>query len=221
MKRLATAVIVTTALVSAGTVLIHPGNTSPVSRFEGLEASSFDAKGTYAIDPVHAGISFEVRHLGLTNVHGRIAKFSGTLETDFDDLTKASVDFKAETAAIDTAIPARDQHLRQPDYFDAEKYPEIRFKSTKVEKVGNSYAVTGDLTIRDKTNPVTIRFKKFGPFKSEVRERKNRIGFDAEPVVIKRSDFGVGPQAKLPTGELALGDEVTVRISFEATQDLP
>ena len=144
---------------------------------------------------------------------------SGKLIEDPKDLTKSSVEFTAQVDSIDTAIEARDTHLKASDFFDAAKYPTLKFRSTKVEKKGSGYVVTGDLTIKDKTKSISIPFKHYGPLKMTVGDMSTRVGVVADPIVLKRSDFGVGGDFKLPDGTEGASDKVTVQISFEAILD--
>src|SRR5690349_7159467 len=100
------------------------------------------------IDAAHTGIHFSVRHMVVSKVRGRFAKFAGTVYLDEADLTRSTVEATIEAASIDTGTPQRDDHLRSPDFFDVEKFPELRFKSTRIEKTGGDrYRVIGELTI--------------------------------------------------------------------------
>lgn len=204
---------------AAAYVTFHPGVALAEPRFTGMTVAPFAQQASYTIDTMHADISFEIKHLGLSMTRGRFNKFSGKLMEDPKDLTKSSVEFSAEIASVDTAVEARDNHLRTADFFDAAKYPKLTFKSTKVEKKGSGYVVTGDLTIKDKTKSVSIPFKHYGPLKMTVGDMSTRVGVIAEPITIKRSDFGVGNQFKLPDGTEGASDAVTVHISFEAILD--
>ncbi|MCW5937487.1 MAG: YceI family protein [Fimbriimonadaceae bacterium] len=212
MKRLSLTAV-SLAVLSFGVGAFHPGvaNADPV-RSKGA-ASVFTEEATFKIDSMHAHIGFEINHLGLSEVHGRFDKFEGTIHEDPADLTKSRVEFSAEVASINTAVPMRDQDLRSERYFSAEQYPTMTFKSSKVSRNGEGYTVTGELTLRGKSKEVTIPFKHYGPIKAGPQER---IGVVAEPIKIKRSDFGVGSMEKMPNGTLPLSDEVIVRISFEA-----
>lgn len=206
------------AAVGVSVVAFHPGRAYAEPRLASTGSTPLADDATFAIDPAHSSLSFEVVHLGLSHVHGRISKFSGTVKENAD-LTKASVEVTGQMATIDTAVGARDNHLRTADYFEVEKYPTFTFKSTKVEKTKDGYAVTGDLTIKDKTKKLTIPFKHYGPV--SVQGQPTKIGIVGDPVVIKRSDFGVGTVQKMPNGSLALSDEVTIRLSFEGNATKP
>ncbi len=155
-----------------------------VPRFAGLQPAAIAKKATYELDKNHSSVYFEVLHLGLAKVMGRLNTMDGTFVVDPADLTKSTVEFSADIAAIDTAIPARDKHLRSADFFDAEKFPKLTFKGTKIEKRGADYVINGDLTIKGKTKNIAIPFKFFGPYKVP--------GFDFPPsigVLISFSHF--------------------------------
>lgn len=207
-------------IAGASAVLVfHPGVAYAEPRMAGGKETSFAQNASYTIDPLHSSISFEIKHLGLTNVHGRINKFSGKILQNDQDLTKSSVEFTAQVDSIDTNVAPRDTHLKAPDYFDAAKFPEIKFKSTKIERTRDGYVAIGDLTIRDKTKSISIPFKHYGPLTMTQPQASTRIGVVTSPITLKRSDFGVGNQMKLPNGTMALSDEVTIRIGLEATLD--
>ncbi|MBC8136625.1 MAG: YceI family protein [Fibrella sp.] len=200
---------------------LHPGLAYSEPRMISGKPTVFAQQQTrYTIDPAHASIYFEITHLGLSQTHGRINKFSGTILEDEKEPEKSSVEFTARIDSIDTGVPARDEHLRKADFFDTEKYPELSFKSKKVVKAKNGYVVIGDLTIKGKTKEISLPFKHYGPYTMKgMGEQPARVGVVAEPITIKRSDFGVGSTDKLPDGTVGVSDEVVVRISLEGTRD--
>lgn len=110
----------------------------------------------WALDPTHSELQFKVKHLMITTVTGNIKSFDATLETEGDDFTNAAITFSGDINTIDTGNGDRDGHLKSGDFFDAEKYPAITFKSTSVEKDGSDYVVKGDLTIKDVTKAVKL-----------------------------------------------------------------
>lgn len=204
----------------AGYIGLHPGVAYSEPRMVAGKPTAFAEQTSYTIDPAHTSIYFEINHLQLSQVHGRINKFSGTVIENEKEPEKSSVEFTAQVDSIDTGVPPRDEHLRKPDFFDVEKYPELSFKSKKVAKAKKGYVVTGDLTIKDKTKEISIPFKHYGPYTMKgMGEQPTRIGIVAEPITIKRSDFGVSNTDKLPDGTVGISDEVIVRISLEATRD--
>src|SRR5215831_19857896 len=113
--------------------------------------------GTWTTDPTHTTVGFSVKHLGIANVHGTFDEFEGTLAVDSDDLSTAKIAGTIKTASVNTNEAARDEHLRSPDFFDAEQYPELRFESTAIEADGDELTITGNLTIHGVTNPITLR----------------------------------------------------------------
>jgi polyisoprenoid-binding protein YceI len=219
MKRKATLIPLGLAAGLAAYVLLHPGVAHTEPRLASGSSTPLAALASYTIDPAHTSVAFEITHLGLSKTLGRFNQVSGKIQANAKEPGKSSVEFTAQTDSIDTALPARDKHLRAADYFDVARYPELTFKSTKVARRRNGYVVTGDLTIKGQTRPVSIPFRHYGPLTLQVGDRSTRIGIVAEPITIKRSDFGVGGNQKLPDGTPGASDEVTVRISLEATLD--
>jgi polyisoprenoid-binding protein YceI len=201
-------------------VALHPGPSYAKPRMAAGAPTSMTREANYTLDPMHASIYFVITHLGLSQVHGRLDKFSGKIRENEKDLADSSVQFTAQVDSIDTNVAPRDTHLKSADFFDVAKYPELTFKSTRVAKRRGGYVVTGDLTIKDKTKSIAIPFKHYGPYSMKnVPDQPARIGIVADPIVIKRSDFGVGSTDKLPDGTMGASDEVVVRISLEATLD--
>src|SRR5512147_645758 len=103
---------------------------------------------TWEIDTAHSAIHFWVRHMVISKVHGRFAKWSGAIELDEQDLTRSRVDVKIDAASIDTQVADRDAHLKSADFLDVASHPALAFASRRIEKQGEGYRVTGDLTIR-------------------------------------------------------------------------
>lgn len=172
----------------------------------------------YTIDPMHGGVAFEVTHLGLSKVYGRFDDFGGTIIADSENPAASSVEFTAKVASVNTGVPARDEHLRAADFFDAANHPDLTFRSTKVEKTRDGYRVTGDLSLHGHTKSVTIPFRASGPYTIQgYGDQPPRIGFEADPITILRSDFQLGDTKPFPDGVMGVTNEVTVRISLEAT----
>ena len=166
---------------------------------------------SWQIDTAHSEIQFKVRHMMVSWAKGSFEKFGGTIELDEENPENTKVDIQIETASINTRQPDRDAHLRSPDFFDAPTYPYITFKSTKVERTGpNTAKMTGDLTVRGITKPVTLDVSyegqhksPFGPFIA--------AGFNAE-TTISRKEFGLTWNAALETGGVLVGDKVTINV---------
>ncbi|MCS6874578.1 MAG: YceI family protein [Pyrinomonadaceae bacterium] len=172
--------------------------------------------GTYTFDQAHTAIGFRVKHLGLVEVPGYFRNFTGTIKYDAKDISKSSVEFSAKTASIDTGVEARDGHLRSADFFDVEKYPEMTFKSTKVEKLANGYQITGDLTIKGVTKQISFPFQITGILPKNQRSTE-RMGVVAE-TKINRRDFGITYGGNLPNGTPMISDEVKIYLQIEATK---
>jgi polyisoprenoid-binding protein YceI len=223
MRKAIVPMIVTSIALTAGLaafVALHPGVGFAEPRIAVGEATPFAPPASYTIDPMHGNIAFEITHLGLSEVHGRFNKFSGKIREDAQEIGKSSVEFTAQADSLDTALAMRDEHLRGPEYFDTARYPELTFKSTTVARAGDGYVVTGDLTIKGQTKSIVLPFKHYGPLSLKgVGDDSTRVGIIAEPITIKRSDFGVGKDIRLPDGTEGASDAVTVRISLEATLD--
>ena len=175
--------------------------------------------GTYNFDKAHSFIGFKVKHMGLIEVPGYFRDFTGTVNYDTADVTKSTVEFKAMVTSVDTGVAGRDAHLRRADFFEVEKYPELTFKSTKVEKKGKGWIVSGDLTMRGVTKPVSIPFEVTGFVPGSDRAGA-KIGITGE-TVLNRRDFGVNYGGNLPSGIPQIADEVKVVLAIEAAKPRP
>ncbi len=171
-----------------------------------------EMQGNYDIDAKHSYIGFKIRHMGITDVAGSFRDFSGTINYDPGDISKSSVNFTAKVTSIDTGVAPRDTHLRSADFFEVEKYPDMTFKTTKVEKKGTNLIVYGDLTLKDITKSVAIPFTVNGVIKDAKGNMK--MGISAE-TMINRQDYGVKWQNKLPDGLLTLADNVKIDLQLE------
>jgi polyisoprenoid-binding protein YceI len=169
---------------------------------------------TWNIDATHSHAEFKVRHLMISNVKGHFPKVSGVLTLDETDLTKSQVEALIDVASIQTRDEQRDGHLKSADFFDVEKYPTMKFKSTKVTVTGaDEGTVEGDLTIRDVTKLVVFQVE--GPTAQTKDPWGNlRIGA-AATTKISRKDFGLTWNAALEAGGVMIGDEVTITIEVE------
>jgi polyisoprenoid-binding protein YceI len=190
-------------------------NVGIVEKFSVLDKiSKEDATGTYNFDKAHSSIGFRVKHMGLVDVPGYFRDFTGTVKYDGKDATKSTVEFTAKMESVDTGVAGRDKHLRNADFFEVEKYPEMTFKSTKIEKKGKNYLLTGDLTIKGVTKQVTLPFTVAG-FATD--QRGTKMGAVAE-TTINRRDFGVNYGSNLPSGVAVLSDDIKVVLNIEAAK---
>ncbi|MBO8142379.1 MAG: polyisoprenoid-binding protein [Firmicutes bacterium] len=176
------------------------------------------ATGTarWNVDPSHSLVEFAVRHMMFATVKGRFGKVEGYIQGNPDDLTDAVFEASIDTASIDTREENRDAHLRSADFFDVAKFPQITFRSREVAKTGdNTYKVTGDLTIRDATRPVTLDVEMTGQGKDPWGNQ--RMGLSAR-TSINRKDFGLTWNAPLEAGGWLVGDKVDITIEVEAVR---
>ncbi len=180
-----------------------------------LAASAFAAE-TFVVDKNHSEANFQVRHL-MSRVSGKFDDFSGTITLDRTKPAASSVEFIIKTATVDTANPDRDKHLRTADFFDAEKNPEITFKSISIAPTNktNVYEVTGDLSMRGVTKRITIpvEFLGFGkdPWGNE------RAGFMLV-TRLNRKDYGINWNKALDNGGFLLSEDVDININIEAVK---
>lgn len=161
---------------------------------------SASAADVYAYDPVHSSVSFKARHLDISWIHGRFNEVAGKFSLDREDPAKSTFELTIKVDSIDTANQARDEHLRQPDYFDTKQFPTIEFKSTKTKAIEGGYEVTGDFTMHGTTKQIT--FIMMGGKELDFKGTK-RVGFSTE-LALKRSDFNFDKSAIGPIGDTAL-----------------
>jgi len=164
---------------------------------------------TYKVDPVHSSVIFSVKHSGVTDFYGAFKEISGSVSFDAADPSKSAVELTIPVESIDTRSEKRDQHLKSPDFFNAKQFPAITFKSNKIEGSGESYKISGDLTLHGVTKPVTADFKRGADGKGG---QGKTVGGGEARFTIKRSDydmkFMIGP----------LGDEVNIILSLEGAK---
>lgn len=177
-----------------------------------------ETAGTYNFDKAHSAIGFRIKHLGLVDVPGYFRDFQGTAIYDSKDVTKSSVTFTAKATSVDTGVQGRDNHLRTADFFEVEKYPEITFKSTKVEKKGKNLLVHGDFTMKGVTKQISFPFQVTGFIKDQ--RGGTKMGIVGE-TMINRRDFGVNYGGNLPNGTPTLADNVNINLQIEANLQQP
>lgn len=165
------------------------------------------------LDPAHSSADFTVRHMMVTNVRGSFGNLSGTINFDPENPGASSVEATIDVATINTGVEDRDNHLRSADFFEVEKYPNITFKSTDVKVTGdNSAKITGDLTIRDVTNPVVLDVDFLGQGGSPFGD--TRAGFEAT-TKIDREAFGLTWNQALETGGVLVGKDIKVSLDIQ------
>jgi polyisoprenoid-binding protein YceI len=170
------------------------------------------ATTTWNLDTTHTDVIFAAKHMMVTTVRGKFATVSGSLQLDPENPTAATGSFTIDAASLNTGVEQRDGHLRSPDFFDVQDHPEITFVSTSVvAKGGDDYAVTGDLTIRGTTRPVTLDVEYLGLFASMGGAR--RAGFHAT-TTIKREDWGLTWNVGLEAGGWLVGKDVKLEIDL-------
>ncbi|MFC9647753.1 MULTISPECIES: YceI family protein [unclassified Streptomyces] len=170
--------------------------------------------GEYTIDPAHSTISFTVRHAMVTNVRGTFTEHEGSLSLDGSDPTASSASIEVAIASVDTGIADRDGHLRSADFFDAETFPKMSFRSTSVEQLdAETYRLTGDLSIKDVTGPLTIDLE-FNGSATDVYGNE-RVGFEGSATIL-RSDWGLTWNAALETGGVMVSDKVKLGFDISA-----
>ena len=174
------------------------------------------AASTWNLDKSHSGITFSVRHMMITNVRGSFNDFDATVSADPADLASLDASLTIDVNSIDTKDEGRDGHLKSPDFFNAEQFPQIAFKKTAlVSKGGEDYALTGDLTIAGVTKSVTLNTEISGPAKDPWGNTKFGVVADG---TVSRSDFGLSWNAALETGGFLVGDAIKVHIELEFAQ---
>lgn len=170
--------------------------------------------GTYDLDANHAGVYFQVRHLGISNVRGMFKTFDATL-TVGDTLDDVGVTATIDLASVETGQPDRDAHLLTTDFFDAEQHPQMHFASTAVRSTGDdTYALDGNLTINGVTEPVTLDVEFNGTSVMPQGEPAPHTGFYAT-TEIRRSEFGIDFNMPLGMGKVALGEKVKVELDLQ------
>lgn len=168
-------------------------------------------EGTWAIDPVWSSVEFEVKKVGLVAIKGRALGFRGTIVGG----EKPSIEGAVEVSSITTFDETRDAHIQSPDFFDAPRYPELRFESTSVDLEGDELVVRGNLTIKGTTKPVELRGSFLGATLD--MSSNDRIGVELSGT-IDRTEFGLTWNAPLPGGGFLLPNDATLRATFAAVR---
>ena len=173
-----------------------------------------DVTGDYSLDATHTRIGFSARHAMVTTVRGQFDAFEGSAHLDLNNPAASRANVRIMVASVSTGQQQRDEHLRNGDFFDAAAFPEIVFRSTKVEKADEAtLLVTGDLTIKDVTRPVTVTFTLNGSAKDIYGNM--RVGFEGV-ATISRKDWGLSYNAALETGGVLISDKVKLELDVSA-----
>lgn len=173
----------------------------------------------WQLDPAHSEVTFRVRHLVIATVSGRFSRFSADVTTEGDDFSTADIEFKVDTASIDTGMDVRDEHLRSDDFFNSEKFPELVFRSTGIKKTGDdTYQLEGNLTIRDITKPVSLTAEFGGTMLDPYGNLK--AGFEVSGK-LNRKEFGLRWDAVTEAGGAVVSDEVKLQANVQFIKTRP
>ena len=168
----------------------------------------------WQIDKTHSDLSFQIRHF-MSKVRGTFGEWQGSIVADPDAWQNATIDVSIKTASVNTGNDSRDKDLRSNNHFAADSFPQITFKSTRIERQGDAAKIYGDLTIRGITKPVVLDGRLLGLMKSA--QGRDRVGFEAS-VTVNRLDFNVKWNRAVEGGGLMLGDEVKIEMNIEAVR---
>ena len=167
----------------------------------------------YQLDPSHSSINFSVKHMMIAKVHGGFEKMSGVLTYDSKNPTATTAEVNIEVASINTRDTARDTHLKSVDFFDAEKYPRITYKSIRVQEKKGDLTIVGELTIHGVTQPVTVELERPS---EEMKDPWGNLKIGASgSAKVKRKDFGLTWNAALEAGGLLVGDDVSIVLDVQ------
>jgi polyisoprenoid-binding protein YceI len=192
----------------------HRAPEGATTDFERPTSALDDVTGDYTVDVAHTRIGIRARHAMVTTVRGAFADFSGEARLRPADPPSSSVSLRIRAASIHTGNADRDAHLRSPDFLDVERYPEIVFASSRVEQLDDDlFSVTGDLTIRDVSRPVTVDFSLTGSARDPFGNL--RVGFEGA-LAIQRSDWGLTWNTPLDTGGVLVSDRIQIEFDVSA-----
>ena len=191
------------------TAVVDPTFDAPTSAVE-------DITGDYTIDQTHTRLGFSARHAMVTTVRGQFKEFEGAAVVDAANPAESSVNVTIKAASIDTGVADRDGHLRSGDFFDAEANPEITFVSTRVERDGDDWTITGDLTIKGVAKPVTLQFEQTGSARDPFGNL--RVGFEGA-TTINRKDWGLTWNAALETGGVLVSEKIKLEFDVSAIRN--
>jgi polyisoprenoid-binding protein YceI len=169
------------------------------------------------IDEMHSEIGFKVKHMMISNVHGKFAAFHAIAKTHGEDFSSAKFDFSAAVNSIDTGVADRDAHLKSDDFFNAEKYPDMIFKSIGIEKKDkHNFIINGELTIRDVTKPVDLTAEFSGIVKDPYGQTKAGLTVTGK---IKRSEYGLLWSAVTEAGKIVVSDDIQLNCEMQFVKE--
>jgi len=180
-----------------------------------VQTAPVGAKTVWKLDPAHTLVEFSAKHLMISTVKGRIAGVDGSITIDQNELANSGVEVNLDAKTLDTRIEQRDQHLRSADFLDVEKFPEITFRSTDIQGDEQNFKLTGDLTIRDVTRPITLDVTFEGQTKDPWGGE--RVGFSATGKLDRR-EYGLTWNLLLESGGLTVGNEIKINVEVEAVK---
>lgn len=207
-------VLAATVVASAALVAFTTGpKTAKINATTTVAAADLSTAGTWALDASHSNVKFTVSHLVISEVDGHFKMFDGKMTNGKADFTDAKMEFTVDVASINTENSMRDDHLKSDDFFNAAKFPKMKFVSKSFKKLsGNKYELTGDLTIRDVTKPVTFAVTYGGVVKDPYGNIK--AGFKAKST-INRKTFGLMWSAMTEAGGAVVGDDVDINLNIQ------
>ena len=189
---------------------LHALRFLPLALAAGLLTAAASAQtSTWKIDPVHSGVQFSIKHLGVSTVHGSFSHPTGVVKLDEKDVTHSSVEASIDASTVSTGEAARDTHLKSPDFFNVAQFPALTFKSTSLSKADGKLTMTGDLTLAGVTKPVTLAMD--GPAPPQKGMGGSIVSGFSATGTLSRKDFNFGQKYGAP----ALGDEVKFTIDIE------
>lgn len=202
----------------AATVLRRPEVPVLMSQATIARSAADSATTKWTLDAAHTDILFSAKHMMVTTVRGTFREVKGTLTLDEAQPTRSSATIRVATGSLDTGSQPRDGHLRSSDFFDAENHPWLEFRSTSIEHVrGDDYRITGDLTIRETTRPITWDAKLLGFYTGMQGQR--RVGIAAR-ATINRKDWGLNWNVALEAGGWLVGEDIKIEVEVAADQQL-
>ena len=170
---------------------------------------------SYQVDTVHSTVGFAIKHLGISEVRGDFTKFTGTIDYDAAKPEEFKASGTVDVASINTGNKMRDDHLRSGDFFDAAKFPEIKFAVSSVQKDASGWVVKGQFTMHGVTKEIALRGELAGPIQDPMG--KTRIGITAA-TTLNRQDYGLTFNKTLDKGGLMIGNDVKISLNIEAVQ---